>query len=184
MDGDIATTEVYQLRIALREISPAIWRRVLVRSDSSIADLHDTLQLAVGWSDSHLNRFSVHGKDYGVYHLGRMSFADDPRQVRLADFRFRVKERFLYEYDYGDGWQHDVRVERKVAFEPRRVYPICIGGRQACPPDDCGGAWGLMTWEQCDGLRRVPYQSGREQAIRQASVDAMDGTRCTPAIAG
>lgn len=114
MDEGIATTEVYQLRIALREISPAIWRRVLVRSDSTIADLHYTLQLAMGWSDLHLNRFSIHGKDYGVYHLGGIGFEDDPRKVCLADFRFRVKERFLYEYDFGDGWQHEVRVERKL----------------------------------------------------------------------
>ena len=60
MDGDIATQEVYQPRIALREISPAIWRRVLARSDSSIADLHYTLQLAMGLSDTHLNRFVIH----------------------------------------------------------------------------------------------------------------------------
>jgi hypothetical protein len=112
MEWDIATTEVYQLRIALREISPAIWRRVLVRSDSTIADLHYTLQLAMGWTDSHLTRFIIHGKDYGVYHMGGMSFTDDPPRVRLADFRFRVKERFLYEYDFGDGWQHDVRIEQ------------------------------------------------------------------------
>lgn len=130
MDGDIATTEIYQLR----EISPAIWRRVLIRSDSTIADLHYTLQLAMGWSDFHLNRFSIHGKDYGVYHIGGISFMDDPKAVRVADFRFRIKERFVYEYDFVDGWQHGVRVERKLPLEPKRSYPVCIGGRRACPP--------------------------------------------------
>ena len=148
MDGDITTTEVYQLRIVLREISPAIWRRVLVRSDSTISDLHYTLQLAMGWSDFHLNRFSIHGKDYGVYHIGGMSFTDDPNQVHLSDFRFRLKERFMYEYDFGDGWQHDVRVEQTLPLDSKRIYPVCIGGRRACPPEDCGGPWAFMELEQ------------------------------------
>ena len=79
-----------------------IWRRLLVRSDSTIADLHYTLQIAFGWSDSHLHCFHIHGKDYGVGHRGGMSFADDPDTVHLADFQFRVRERFLYEYDFND----------------------------------------------------------------------------------
>jgi Plasmid pRiA4b ORF-3-like protein len=72
----------YQLRVVLRGISPLIWRRLLVRSDSSIADLHYTLQLAMGWTDTHLHCFHIHGKDYGVGHSGGMSFADDPHGVR------------------------------------------------------------------------------------------------------
>lgn len=148
MDGSTSSAEVYQFRIALREISPAIWRRVLVRSESTIADLHYTIQLAMGWSDAHLNRFVIHGKDYGVHHLGGLGFSDDPAQVQLADFRFRVRERFLYEYDFGDLWQHDVRLERKLPLELKRTYPVCITGKRACPPEDCGGPWGFMEHEQ------------------------------------
>lgn len=148
MDGDFANTEVYQLHIALREISPAIWRRVLVRSDCTILDLHYTIQLTMGWMDKHLNCFTIHGKDYGVSHIGGMSFVDDPRKVRLADFRFRPKERFLYEYDFGDEWEHDIRLERTLPFDPSRTYPVCIAGRRACPPEDCGGSWAFMAWEQ------------------------------------
>lgn len=148
MDGDIAATEVYQLHILLREVSPAIWRRVWVRADSTITDRHYTLQLAMGWSDSHLNHFIIHGTEYGVSHVGGSCFSDDPRQVRLADFRFRVSERFLYEYDFGDLWQHDIRVERIGPMEPTRTYPLCIGGRRACPPEDCGEPWAFMELEQ------------------------------------
>ena len=61
-----------------------------------------TLQIAFGWSDSHLHRFHIHGKDYGVGHRGGLSFDDDPQAVHLADFQFRVRERFLYEYDFND----------------------------------------------------------------------------------
>ena len=96
---------VYQLRVVLRGVSPLIWRRLLVRSDSTIADLHTTLQRALGWSDEHLNRFVIHGREYGVWHDGGIGFRDNPRHVRLANLGLRVRERFLYEYDFTDGWQ-------------------------------------------------------------------------------
>jgi hypothetical protein len=131
---------VYQLRICLRKISPIIWRRLLVRDDSTIADLHYTLQIVMGWTDSHLHRFRIHGKDYGVAHIGGCSFADDPRQVRLADFGFRLRERFFYEYDFYDLWQHDIRIEQILELDTKRTYPVCIAGRRASPPEDCGAA--------------------------------------------
>jgi hypothetical protein len=116
-----------------------ISRRFLVRSNSTIADLHYTLQIAFGWFDSHLHRFHIHGKDYGVGHRGGLSFDDDPQTVHLADFQFRVRERFLYEYDFNDNWEHEVRVEQILPLEPQRTYPVCIGGKRSAPP---GGLWG------------------------------------------
>src|ERR1700751_2519457 len=89
----------YQFKVVVRGISPMIWRRLLLRSDHSIADLHYTIQIAMGWSDSHLHRFHIHSKDYGVAHEGGLTFSDDPDRVRLAQFGFRLRERFLYEYD-------------------------------------------------------------------------------------
>jgi Plasmid pRiA4b ORF-3-like protein len=136
---------VYQLRLVLRGVSPLIWRRLLVRSDSTIADLHTTFQLALGWSDEHLNRFVIHGREYGVSHDGGIGFGDNPRQVRLAFLGLRVRERFLYEYDFTDGWQHDVRVEQILPLEPGRHSPVCIGGRRAGPPEDCGHSWSYAS---------------------------------------
>jgi len=86
-----AQSVVYQLRVVLRGISPLIWRRLLVRSDSTVADLHSTLQTALGWNDEHLNRFVIHGCEYGVAHIGGVGFADDPHQMRLADFGLRCR---------------------------------------------------------------------------------------------
>ena len=103
---------VYQLRVVLRGISPLIWRRLLVRSDSTVADLHATLQTALGWSDEHLNRFVVHAREYGVSHDGGIGFRDDPQEVHLADLGLRVGERFVYEYDFTDGWQGVVKLSR------------------------------------------------------------------------
>jgi len=139
---------VYQLRVVLRGVSPLIWRRLLVRSDSTIADLHATFQLALGWSDEHLNRFVIHGHEYGVWHDGGIGFRDDPRHVRLANLGLRVRERCLYEYAFTDGWDHDVRLEQILPLDPRRGYPICIGGRRAAPPEDCGGAWAFLELRQ------------------------------------
>jgi Plasmid pRiA4b ORF-3-like protein len=139
---------VYQLRVVLRAVSPLIWRRVLVRSDTTIADLHMTLQTTLGWTDEHLNRFVIHGREYGVGHDGGIGFRDNPRHLRLADLGLRVGERFLYEYDFTDGWQHDVRLEQILPLEPGRRYPACIGGRRAIPPEDCGGPWAFLELRQ------------------------------------
>jgi Plasmid pRiA4b ORF-3-like protein len=139
---------VYQLRVVLGGVSPLIWRRLLVRSDSTIADLHASLQLVLGWSDEHLNRFAIHGREYGVCHDGGIGFRDNPRHVHLANLGLRVRERFLYEYDFTDGWQHDVRVEQILPIEPERSYPVCVGGRRAAPPEDCGGPWAFLELRQ------------------------------------
>ena len=126
--------EVYRLHVWIRQISPMIWRRLLVRSDSTIADLHYTLQIAFGWSDAHLNLFHIHGQDYGVYHDGGISFSSNADQVRLCDFKFRNNERFIY-YDLGDCWQHEVRVEARLAPEDicvkqclskKRIFPKLV----------------------------------------------------------
>jgi hypothetical protein len=146
--SDSAPVEVYQLHIWLREISPMIWRRLLVRSDSTIADLHYTLQIAFGWSDAHLHRFVIYGKDDGLAYIGGISFADDPTQVRLSDFLFRRNARFRYEYDFGDLWQHEIRLECTLPLDPRKTYPVCVGGARATPPEDCGGAWVFMALQQ------------------------------------
>jgi len=149
------STEVYRLHVWIRQISPMIWRRLLVRSDCSITDLHFILQIAFDWSDDHLNMFHIHGQDYGIYHDGGISFSTDPDQVRLCDFGFRNNERFLYEYDFNDRWRHEVRVEARLAQEVKRFYPCCIGGQRRAPPEDCGGPLVFMARRD-----EVPLQVG------------------------
>lgn len=143
-----AAPVVYQLRVVLRAISALIWRRLLVRGDSTIADLHHTLQIAMGWSDAHLHRFIIHGKGYGVARVGGLAFADDPTQIRLADFAFRPRERFAYQYDLGDDWQHDLRVEQILPLDPAGTYPVGIGGVRMAPPEGCGGPWAYLDLRQ------------------------------------
>jgi hypothetical protein len=141
---------VYQFRVWLRGVSPMVWRRLLVRGDATLADLHETLQVALGWTGEHLHRFRLHGREFAVPRDGADLF-DDARRVPLTRFGLRVRERFLYEYDFTDGWQHEVRVEAILPLAPRRTYPVCLAGARAAPPEECGGPWAylrLRPWLQ------------------------------------
>lgn len=159
-----AAVKVYQLKVSLRGISPMIWRRLLVPSDTTIAHLHDILQTAMGWEDLHLHQFRVHGKEYGIYREGGMFFDDDPSQVTLADFKLRASEQFVYEYDMGDFWQHDIRLERVLPRDLSKTYPICTGGAGDCPPEDCGGPLGYRSLidERCSWLE---VEQAREDVL-------------------
>jgi len=147
---------IFQLHVMLKEINPPIWRRILMRSDSSIADLHYIIQVAFNWSDFHLHHFLIRGKEYGISREGGTSFMTNAKKVYLADFHFRPNERFLYEYDFGDLWQHQVRFECTQPVHTKRAYPVCIGGSRAAPPEDCGGPWAYM--EEVDRHRFEPPQ--------------------------
>lgn len=146
-----------------------IWRRVLVRSDSTLAQLHDVIQVLFDWSDDHLHRFRIHGRDYGVNRLGGLWFSQEADRVRLADFQFRTNERFLYEYDFGDAWQHQVRVERGRPEEPKRAYPTCVGGQRRAPPEDCGGPRAFLRRREA-----APFDVAEHLERLLESVDAGD----------
>jgi Plasmid pRiA4b ORF-3-like protein len=136
---DPPPTVIDQLQVTLRGISPLSWRRVLVSADTSPADLHYILPLTLGWTNLQLHRFLIHGKEHGIAYDGGSEFDDDPRQIRLRDFQCRLRERFLYEYDFGDHWPHNVRSEQSLTVEGSRTYPVCPGGKRATPPEECGG---------------------------------------------
>ncbi len=158
--GRLASTQVYQLRAVLRGISPLIWRGLLLRGDSTIADLHQVLQLSFGWSDTHLHRFFIRGREYGVEREGGIWFEQDGREVHLCELGLRAPERFVYEYDLGDSWLHDVHLEASRALEPGAAYPVCVGGRRAAPPEDCGGPEAFMEsrWRYALRARSNPRE--------------------------
>ena len=137
--------EVLQLRAVLRSISPLIWRRLLVRGDTSVARLHQFLQVAFGWQDMHLHRFEIRGREYGIHQEGGVFFDTDAHVALIGQLNLRRLERFTYEYDFGDGWVHDLRIEATLPLDPKRVYPVCIAGRRAAPPEDCGGPQAFMV---------------------------------------
>jgi len=137
-----ATGRVYQLTVSVRDSTPLIWRRLLVTNDTTIAHLHDVLQIAMGWEDMHLQQFRTHGKAYGIYRDGGISFADNPHHVVLTAFKLRTGERFVYDYDMGDVWRHDMRLEDVLPLDVRKHDPVCTASDGDCPPEDWGGCAG------------------------------------------
>ncbi len=159
-DQPQVSLQIYQLKVVLRDCSPMIWRRLLVTSDTSIAQLHTIIQIIMGWQDLHLHRFRIYAKEYGIAREGGMLFDDDPYQVVLSSFKLRAGERFEYEYDMGDFWQHDIRLERVLPLDPCKLYPVCVAGAGDCPPEDCGGPPGYehlleerYSWEATEQVR-------------------------------
>lgn len=119
---------VLQLRVVLRHISPLIWRRLLVRSDTSIAQLHQVLQVVFGWEDLHLHRFEIRVREYCLYRDGGIFFDTDAHRILIGDLNLRRLERFTYEYDFGDCWIHDLRIEATLPVNPGLAYLRCTAG--------------------------------------------------------
>ena len=155
MAKEEVSREVYQFHVLLQKISPAIWRRVRVPSDQNLADFHDTLQIVMGWDDSHLHRFLIHGKAYGVSREGGLSFTDNPKKIRLNDLHLRIKERFLYEYDFHANYQHQIRLESILPFKLTKTYPVCVGGARQVPPTWCNGPRAYLEQKQYYFLDRI-----------------------------
>lgn len=137
-----AAGRTYQLKVTLARLRPPIWRRLLVPGSVSLEELHDILQIAMGWTDSHFHQFEAKGQLYGVPSREWSMPVENEARVGLDQVLLREKDSMLYEYDFGDGWLHQIVVEKIVASSPELKAPRCIAGARACPPEDCGGAYG------------------------------------------
>jgi hypothetical protein len=140
-----STTEIYQLHVSLREISPVIWRRIQVPGNTSLHQLHWMIQGAMGWMGSHLYQYKIGGIYYGVPDPDYEDFGMEMRSANTARLSQVVRcqgHHFVYEYDLGDSWRHEIRVENIFSPELGKRYPACLAGGRACPPEDCGGSDG------------------------------------------
>ena len=160
MNGSSAPS-IIQLKAVISGISPMIWRRFLVTADTTIAQLHYILQIAFGWTDEYLHRFVIHAKPYGIHHIGGEWFSDDANTVTLLDLGLRVREKFLYEYNFFDNWQVQLRVEQITKPKPKQTYPICIEGKRNGPIEDCGGAWAFQELRQEFSEASVAYRMAK-----------------------
>jgi Plasmid pRiA4b ORF-3-like protein len=145
--GPVEKTEaVYQLKITLRDVRPPIWRRVQVK-DCTLSELHEVIQVAMGWEFSHLYSFEVGGVQYGDLDMtgGELDMKDD-RRAKLSRLVRGEKFKFHYTYDFGDNWEHEIVVEKILPLEAGKTYPACVDGKRAGPPEDVGGAWGYMDF--------------------------------------
>jgi hypothetical protein len=139
-----ASERVYQFKITLAESHPPIWRRIQVK-DGTLDDLHEHIQTAMGWTNSHLHDFRIGEQLYGDPDLMQENFEEfdykNSRTTRISTLVPRGGKplRFGYQYDFGDSWQHEVLFEGIVPAEAKTKYPLCVDGARACPPEDCGG---------------------------------------------
>ncbi|MCL5962566.1 MAG: plasmid pRiA4b ORF-3 family protein [Chloroflexi bacterium] len=152
-----ATSDIYQLKVTLKGIKPPIWRRIQVRSDITLYKLHKVLQVVMGWTDSHLHQFIIEGRYYGEPDpdFGWEKTVNEKR-VRLPQVIHHERSKFAYEYDFGDGWMHEILVEKILEPEPGKQYPLCLAGRRSAPPEDCGGTWGYEHFLEVIGNRNDP----------------------------
>ena len=133
---------VYQLKVSLIGIKPPIWRRIQITGDTTLDVLHGILQMAMGWFGEHLYEFKVHGTSYGDPSVLLEGEVVDEKAVNLNWLISQEQEKFLYIYDFGDYWEHDILIEKILPIEEGTHYPVCIDGKRACPPEDCGGTSG------------------------------------------
>lgn len=136
------TGQAWQLKITLVGSKPPIWRRVQVPATLTLAQLHRVIQQVMGWEDCHLHLFQLHGEQYGVLDPALQDAFPvlDEAGYTLHSLNLGEKSRFSYEYDLGDGWMHTLVVEK--ILETDCAVPVCLAGKRACPPEDCGGIWG------------------------------------------
>lgn len=161
----------YQLHIQLQDIKPAIWRRIVVADHTNLEQLHRIIQVTMGWENAHLYAFEIAGQRYG------MPDPDWPDDRTMDARRYTVGQllqgqaiAMRYTYDFGDDWQHRIKLEacEPAGAQQLEALPQCLAGRNACPPEDCGGPFGYqdlvcnidnakqskraaaLTWEHAD----------------------------------
>ncbi|NOT09960.1 MAG: plasmid pRiA4b ORF-3 family protein [Gemmatimonadales bacterium] len=146
-----ARQQILTFKVQLRDIKPAIWRRIEVPASYTFWDLHVAIQDAMGWLDSHLHAFQV--RDPRTRAEATIGIPDpDPFEgapdflpgwrVHVTAYLAEVGQRARYDYDFGDGWEHDLLLEQIGMRQAKAKYPRCVAGARACPPEDCGGPGG------------------------------------------
>ena len=156
---------VYQFKVILLDTNPPIWRRIQVTNNITLSRFSAILLTVMGWNGGHLHELQIGGKDYGIPNEefeGSKSIIDE-KTVRLRDLSESDLKRFMFVYDFGDGWEHEIVLEQ--VLEPENdVNPICLDGARNCPPDDCGGAGGYEDFLAAIRIR-LPSKSSTTAAL-------------------
>lgn len=141
-----SSESIYQIKITLKDSKPSIWRRVLIPGKLSLFKLHQALQITMGWADSHLHQFTIHGDSYSIPSEDDLEPVIDERRHVLWKTIPKESMSFTYEYDFGDSWLHQVDVEAIRPPDAQFKHSLCLEGSRACPPEDIGGIWGYAMF--------------------------------------
>jgi hypothetical protein len=132
---------VFQLRVQLQEVHPVVWRRILVPGSVRLSKLAGILCTCVGWQNSHLHQFRTANALYGMHVEEWDDDEIDEKTVSVLQV-FRDERRFIFDYDFGDNWHHEVIIENLTWSHHALKFAVCIDGQNACPPEDVGGVGG------------------------------------------
>jgi len=135
---------IYQIKVTLKEIRPPVWRRIQVTDETRLDRLHEILQILMGWADIHLHEFVVNGISYGDTSMDTGRDMKNEKRVSLSKVLSVEKTKFLYIYDWGHYWEHEILLEKRIPFQRGTRYPVCLSGKRACPPENCGGPSGYQ----------------------------------------
>lgn len=137
--------KIYQLKVGLVESKPLIWRKILVHDQTLLPEFHHILQTTMGWDNAHLHQFSNRNIIYSPPDEYNELPYTDYRKIKLNKLLKHINDHIVYEYDFGDGWEHEIVLEEVLNKESPQIYPLCIDGKNACPPEDCGGIGGYQN---------------------------------------
>lgn len=177
---------LFQLKITLLEIKLPIWRRIQV-PDCTLDDLHEVIQAAMGWENYHLHQFIIGGVRYGMPDPDGLEFGPkikDESKVLLSEIAPKSDKpfRFKYEYDFGDGWLHEIVLEGYPAIENGQKYPLCLEGSRACPPEDVGGPWGYADFLEAIADPKHERHSELLEWAGEFGPEAFDAKQTTKAM--
>jgi hypothetical protein len=169
--------KTYQLKIGLNGSKPPIWRRFLIANSATLPELHMAIQIIMGWTNSHLHQFIVGDSYYGMpdpdFDMDLNTI--DESQYRISQLLKTEKDSIVYEYDFGDGWEHKITLEKILTFDPKQNLPFCIKAKGACPPEDVGGIWGYYDFlEAINDSKHSEHQSYKEWIGDDFDSDAYD----------
>jgi hypothetical protein len=158
------TKKTYQIQIALKGFKPKIWRRILVSSDLLLPDFHKVIQTSMGWTNSHLHQF-IKNRTFYTNRMPNDDFWEemdnvDYKKVKISDLLKKEKDKIIYEYDFGDSWEHDIILEKIIPFDDKKSHPTCLTGKNNSPPEDCGGIWGYS--DMLEILKQTDHEEYEE----------------------
>jgi hypothetical protein len=150
---------IFQIKISLDNARPSIYRTILVKPNTSFYELHHIIQFAMGWENYHMYQFesgSFYIAEPDEYMEGE---SIDPNDILLHEVLKKPGDKVKYEYDFGDGWRHTIKLEKIIPLQLNKSYPTCIRGKRSCPPEDCGGIWGYENLKEIINNVKHPEHS-------------------------
>jgi len=184
-----AATRTAQLKITLRHLDPAIWRRVLVPHDITLPRLHDVIQTVMPWTNSHMHNFTTKTATYETFFddddelgfgqdfPGALERLDETKH-RLCDLLPKPKTKCVYTYDFGDNWEHDIVLEKLLPADKRLARAEVLAGENACPPDDCGSIDGYSDLVEIMLDPKHPEHAERHEWLGLKKGEKFDPYRC------